>query len=111
MRGEYIQLIPGMTYNISPETFTKSHQTLAVFTLEDGQIVWHLTVCCEFMSYCRRLVRLDGQVVWEKWSFPTDKFQTICSTKNLFDPFAHETHIRRFFRPRRFVRPDALYVL
>ena len=116
----------------------------------DGQIVWHLSVWCEFMSYCGRLVHLDGQIVFPddqisdglfvekfvrpvcssdnglfhtrgrtnrlafvrlmwiyvvvsstcscrrtnrlgKSSFQTAKSQTVCSSKNLFVPFAHQT--------------------
>ena len=53
------------------------------------------------MSYCCRLVRLDGQIVWEKSSFQTAKYQTICSLQNCLSRF----HIRRFVRLRRFVRP------
>ena len=45
------------------------------------------------MSYCRRLVRLDGQIVLEKSSFQTDICQTICSSKNLFVPFAHQQRV------------------
>ena len=30
----------------------------------DGQNVWHLSVWCEFMSYCCRLVGLDEQMVF-----------------------------------------------
>ena len=57
---------------------------MAVFTLEDEQIVWkdkssgNLSVWCEFMSHCRRPIRLDGQIVWEKSSF-----QTICSSSSV----------------------------
>ena len=58
-----------------------------------------------FMSYCPRLVPLDGQIVLEKSSFQTDKYQTICSSKNLFVPFAHQTiRLSETIRPsRRFV--------
>ena len=84
----------------------------------DGQIVWHLSVWCEFMSYCSRLVRLDGQIVWEKSSFQTAKYQTICSSKNLFVPFSHQTICpseticpsRRFVRPLVWKRPMTLRV-
>ena len=62
---------------------------MAVFTLEDEQIiVWHLSVRCEFMSYCRRLVRT---VFTDKSSFQTAKYQRICSSKYLFILFAHQT--------------------
>ena len=64
---------------------------MAVFTLEDEQLVWHLSVCCEFMSYCRRLVRHDRQIVLEKSSFQTARYQTICSSKILFVPLIHQT--------------------
>ena len=50
-----------------------------------------LTVWCEFKSYCCRLVRLDGQIVFKKPSFQTAKYQTICPSKNLFVPFSHQT--------------------
>ena len=52
----------------------------------DGQIVWHLSVWCEFMSHSHWLVRLGGQIVLEKLSFQTPKYQMICSLKNLFVP-------------------------
>ena len=98
----------------SDDLFVQTFCSLTVFTLEDEQIVWHLTVWCELVSYCRRLVRLDGQVVWEKSSFQTDKFQTIFSLRNLFDPFAHQTICsseticpsRRFVRPLMWKRPN-----
>ena len=88
-------------------TWVERGNTMAVFTLGDEQIVWQLTIWCEFMSYCRRLVRLDGQVVSEKSSFQTDKFQTICSSKNLFVPFAHQTNSssQTICPSRHFVRP------
>ena len=56
-----------------------------------GEKINHLTVWCQFKSYCRRLVRLDGQIVFKKSSFRTAKYQTICSSKNLFVPFSHQT--------------------
>ena len=73
----------------------------------DRQIIWHLSVWFEFMSYCRLLVRLDKQIVWEKSSFQTAKYQTICSSKNLFVPFSHETicSSEMIWPSRRFVRP------
>ena len=46
--------------------------------LLDGQIVWHLSVWCEFMSYRRWLVCQDWQIIWEKSSFQTAEYQTIC---------------------------------
>ena len=65
------------------------------------------------LLYCRRLVHLDGQVVWEKSSFQTAKYQTIFSLKSLFVPFAHQTICsyeticpsRRFVRPLMWKRP------
>ena len=58
--------------------------TMAIFALGwtnhlDRQMVWHLSIWCEFMLYCRRLVRLDDQIVFEKSSFQTAKYQMICS--------------------------------
>lgn len=47
---------------------------MAVFTLEDKHIVWHLFVWCQFTSYYCRLVHLDRQIVWEKSSFQTTKY-------------------------------------
>ena len=44
---------------------------MAIFTLEDKQIIWtnklymHMSIWCEFMSYCHWLVRLDRQIIWE----------------------------------------------
>ena len=86
---------------------------MAVFTLEDEQIIWHLSVWCEFMLYYRRLVHLDGQIIWEKSSFQTAKYETICSPKNLFVPFSHQTICssgticlsRWFVRPLVWKRP------
>ena len=57
----------------------------------DRQIVWHLSVRCEYKSNCRRLIRLGWQIVLQKWSFQTVKYQMICSSKNLFVLFAHQT--------------------
>ena len=56
----------------------------------EGHIIWHLSVWYELMSYCRRLVCLDGQIIREKSSFQTAKYQTICSSKNFFVPFSHQ---------------------
>ena len=85
---------------------------MAVVTQEDEQIVWRdrsSGICPSDvnLSNCPRLVRFDGQIVLEKSSFQTEKYQTICSLKNLFVPFAHQT----FARLRRFVRQDDLFVL
>ena len=69
--------------------------SLAVFTLDDEQIIWHLSVWCEFMSYFRRFVRLDGQIFFEKIVFPggqisvdlsvVEKFvRPVCISDDLF---------------------------
>ena len=90
--------------------------SMAVFTLEDEQIVWNLSVWCEFMPYCRGLVRLDRQIVLAKSSFQTAKYQTVCLSKKLFVPFAHQANCssettcpsRRFVRPFVRKRPKKL---
>ena len=79
--------------------------SLAVFTLEDEQIVWHLSVWCEFMPYCCRLVRANrlGKIV-----FPDGQI-----SDDLFVPFAHQTSCsseticpsRLFVRPLVWKRP------
>ena len=68
----------------------------------DGQIAWLLSVWCQFMSYCRRVVRLVRQIIWKKTFFQTTKYQT----KNVFFPFAHP-----FVRLRWLVRSDDFVVL
>ena len=51
----------------------------------NGQIVWHLSIWCEFMLYCHRLVCLDRQIVLEKFIFPDGQ-----KSDNLFvEKFVH----------------------
>ena len=54
----------------------------------DRQIVGHLSFWCEFMSYCRWLIRLAGQIVLEKSSLSADLFvlfahRMICSSETI----------------------------
>ena len=65
--------------------------SLAVFTLEDEQIVWHLSVWCEFMPYCRRLVRANrlGKIVFPDGQISDDLFvevfvRPVCTPDQLF---------------------------
>ena len=75
----------------------RSTYSVAVFTLEDEQIIWtnkSSSICPSDVNLCRTVVdlfRLDGQIVLEKSSFQTTKYQTIWSSKHLFVPFAHQT--------------------
>ena len=94
---------------VEMKTFTGLHNLFSIGRFHtrgrtsrlDGQIVWHLFVWCEFMSYFVS----TGKSPREKSSFQTDKYQTICSSKNLFVPFAHQTiRLSETIRPsRRFV--------
>lgn len=65
-------------------------------------------ISCVNLSYCCLLVRLEWQIVLEKSSLQTEKYQAICQSKNLTVTFAHqticssETSVRIF---RWFVRP------
>ena len=88
-KGAYVNHVADDDANAANDCIQKD--LMAVFTLEDEQIVWHLSVWCEFMSHCRRLIRLDGQIVLKKSSVP----------------FAHQTTCpsRRFVRPIVWKRP------
>ena len=84
--------------------------TMAVFTLEEEQIIWmdkSSGVWPSDVYLCRQLVRLDGQVFLEnRLSRPTN-FRWFVRRKICLS----RLHIRGFVRPGQFVRTDALYVL
>ena len=67
-----------------------------------GEKINHLTVWGEFMSYCRRLVRLDGQIVLENQLSRRTNIRRFVRREIRLS----RLHIRRFVRLRRFVRPD-----
>ena len=80
---------------------------MSVFTLEDKQIVWHLSIWCEFVPYCHRLVCLDGQIVWEKLSFQMVKSDDLFIEKFVRPVFTSDEQWR-FVRLRTICRSRQL---
>ena len=75
------------------------------------RLMWSYVVLSSRCSY------LDGKIVLEKSSFQTAKYQTSCSSKNLFVSFAYETIYpsgtiypsTQFVRPLVWKRPMPVY--
>ena len=69
---------------------------MAIFTLEDKQIVWtdkSSGICPSDVNLCCTVIDLfvsTGKLSWKNSSFQMAKNQTICSSKNLFILFADQ---------------------
>ena len=77
----------GTSYTLcSKSKMAAANLVLLLVPYPRGEKINHLTVWCEFMSYCRQLVRLDVQLVLKKIVSPDGQI-----SDDLFVPFAHQT--------------------